>query len=198
MNNGMYIWLPCLFEFPVACRTGVWEDTRAWWWSRIRPVLFELNKISGCRPTHFLRMTSFTNPPSQSKSIPIALLRWGKGTHPNTLHSNWNPKRCFGFFPLRRGGLVNCLKRGFCAENEAGQSGATQLGTCGMSFGSSRPISITQAAIKATGAQSPGNWLKASQTHEFQPWCCLVSADVCGLPKKNSSSRHFPWAATRW
>lgn len=120
-------------------------------------------------PTASLKWSAFqTSPLALSKSIRIALLCQGAGTHPATLNSNRNPKLCFvrvcvSVFPnWGRADLVNCLERGFYTKNEAGQSGPTQLGMCGMSSGSSRAISITQPVIKATRAQSPGNWLKAN------------------------------------
>lgn len=99
------------------------------------------------------------------------------------------------FFPPSWGrvGLVNGLQRGFCTENEAGQSGATEPGMCGMSSGSSRAISITQPAIKATRAQSPGNWLKATQTRGFLPRCrSRFPTDVCGLPKEPRQTAFAP------
>lgn len=144
-------------------------------------------------PTASLKWSAFqTSPLALSKSIRIALLCQGTGTHPATLNSNRNPKLCFVcvcfFHYWGRAGLVNCLERGFCTKNEAGQSGATQLGMCGMSSGSSRAISITQPVIKATRAQSPGNWLKATQSCGFLPQCCWR---VCGLPKKNSKQTAF-------
>lgn len=98
-----------------------------------------------------------------------------------------------------RVGLVNHLQRGFCTENEAGQSGATQLGMCGMSSGSWWAISITQPAIKATRAQSPGTWLKVTQTQGFLPRCRLrFSADVCGLLKElqQTAFAPSPWLVT--
>lgn len=96
-----------------------------------------------------------------------------------------------------RVGLVNRLQRGFCTENEAGQSGATEPGMCGMSSGRSRAISITQPAIKATRAQSPGNWLKATQTQGFLPRCrSRFPTDVCGLPKEPRQTAFAPRAAT--
>lgn len=102
------------------------------------------------------------------------------------------------FFPPSWGrvGLVNRLQRGFCTENEAGQSGATEPGMCGMSSGSSRAISITQPAIKATRAQSPGNWLKATQTQGSYPGAARVFPQMFVDSQKNPGRRRSPRAAT--